>query len=148
MFILALVLGIQYKTLAQKVNNHKQEEENKKIATTFFYTFYNDKNLEEARKMMHPDFINHHPYSGKGIDETIDAVNKHLFGKFPEFKVYIKRIAAEGDLVWIQCYTQDFPGDHGKMSMDIWRIKDKKIAEHWDIIQDIPKDVEPSSMYN
>lgn len=148
MLTLALALVAPYKIYAQQINNNKQEEENKKIATTFFYTFYNDKNLEEARKMMHPDFINHHPYSGKGIDETIEAVNKHLFGKFPEFKVYIKRIAAEGDLVWIQCYTQDFPGDHGKMSMDIWRIKDKKIAEHWDIIQDIPKDVEPSSMYN
>lgn len=148
MLVLALITGNLNKISAQEVRDLKQEEANKEIATTFFHTFYNDKNLEEAKKMMHPDFINHHPYSGKGIDQTIAAVNEHLFGKFPEFKVSIKRIAAEGDLVWIQCYTQDFPGDHGKMSMDIWRIKDGKIAEHWDIIQDIPKNVEPSSMYD
>lgn len=134
--------------VAQTKRNLSQEAKNKKLAAEFFLTFYNDKDMIKARKMMHPDFINHHPYSGKGIDATIDAVNKHLFGKFPQFKVTVKRIAAEGDLVWIQCYTQDFPGDHGKMSMDIWRIQDGKIAEHWDIIQEIPKDIDPSSMYN
>ena len=104
--------------------------------------------LVKAKAMMHIEFVNHHPHSGKGIDQTIEAVNKHLFGKYPQFKVIIKRIAAEGDLVWIHCYTQDHPDDHGKMSMDIWRVQEGKIAEHWDIIQEIPKDVEPSSMYN
>ena len=133
---------------AQTKRDLKKEEQNKKIATEFFYTFYNDKDLVKARTMMHPEFINHHPYSGKGIDATIEAVNKHLFFKNPEFKVYIKRIAAEGDLVWIQCYTQNNPTYHGDMSMDIWRIKNGKIAEHWDIIQRIPADVEPSSMFN
>lgn len=124
-----------------------REEKNKQIASDFFITFYNDKDLEKARKMMHSEFFNHHPYSGEGISATIDAVNKHLFERFPEFKVHIKRITAEEDLVWIQSYTQDFPEDHGKMSIDIWRIQDGLIAEHWDTIQDIPLDIEPCSMY-
>ncbi|MDH7459972.1 nuclear transport factor 2 family protein [Chitinophagaceae bacterium 26-R-25] len=146
--ITTLMINNPQPVMAQQARDFTKEEENKKIAITFFYTFYNDKDLEKARAMMHPEFINHHPYSGKGIEETITAVNKHLFGKYPKFKVTVKRVAAEGDLVWMQSYTQNDPGDHGKMSMDIWRIKDGKIAEHWDIIQDIPKDVEPSSMYN
>jgi predicted SnoaL-like aldol condensation-catalyzing enzyme len=135
-------------TQAQQKRNLRQEAENKRIAADFFHTFYNDKNMEKARKMMLPDFVNHHPHSGKGAEETINAVHTHLFGKSPEFKVFIKRIVAEGDLVWIQCYTQDHPADHGKMSMDIWRIENGKIAEHWDIIQDIPADVTPSSMFD
>jgi len=147
--LLVLLIAINLTAVnAQEKGNVKQEKENKKIATEFFITFYNDKDLVKARTMMQPDMINHHPYSGKGADETIEAVNKHLFSKYPKFKVSIKRIAVEGDLVWIHSYTQNDPGDHGKMSMDIWRIRDGKIAEHWDIIQDIPKDVEPSSMYN
>ncbi|TCC93096.1 hypothetical protein FBD94_07675 [Pedobacter hiemivivus] len=133
---------------AQKMRDLKQEEANKKFVTEFFYTFYNEKNMDKARTMMLPDMINHHPHSGKGAEETIAAVNKFLFGKFPEFTVSIKRIAAEGDLVWIQCYTQDTPKDHGKMSMDIFRVKNGKIAEHWDIIQEIPLTVDPSSMFN
>lgn len=133
---------------AQALRNLKKEASNKKLVQEFFYTFYNDKDMDKARKMMHPDFVNHHPYSGKGVEGTIAAVKEHLFGIHPEFKVYIKRIAAEYDLVWIQCYTQDQPKDHGKMSMDIWRVKDGKIIEHWDIIQDVPKDVAPSSMWD
>jgi predicted SnoaL-like aldol condensation-catalyzing enzyme len=146
--ILMLTLLISAFTVAaQSKRNLAKEEKNKKIASDFFIVFYNDKNMEKAKKMMHPDFINHHPYSGKGIEATIAAVQEHLFGTFPDFKVSIKRIAAEGDLVWIQSYTQDFPGDHGKMSMDIWRLRNDLIAEHWDIIQDIPNDIAASSMY-
>jgi len=146
--ILVLTLIISALTvLGQTKRNLTQEEKNKKIATDFFIIFYNDKNMEKAKKMMHPDFVNHHPYSGQGIEATVAAVKTHLFGRFPEFKVNIKRVAAEGDLVWIQSYTQDFPGDHGKMSMDIWRLRDGLIAEHWDIIQDVPSNILPSSMY-
>jgi len=133
---------------AQKMRNLKQEEANKKFVSEFFYTFYNDKNMDMARTMMLPEMINHHPDSGKGAEQTIAAVNKFLFQKFPEFTVTIKRIAAENDLVWIQSYTQDTPKDHGKMSMDIFRVKNGKIAEHWDIIQEIPETVEPSSMFD
>jgi predicted SnoaL-like aldol condensation-catalyzing enzyme len=148
LIVLFTLLTSTLAVVAQTKRNLNQEEKNKKLASEFFLTFYNDKDLVKARTLMHPDFFNHHPYSGKGVEETIEAVNKHLFGKFPQFKVSIKRIAAEGDLVWIQCHTQDFPVDHGKMSMDIWRIQDGKIAEHWDIIQEIPKDIDPSLMYN
>jgi predicted SnoaL-like aldol condensation-catalyzing enzyme len=148
LIVLFTLLTSTLAVVAQTKRNLNQEEKNKKLASEFFLTFYNDKDLVKARTLMHPDFFNPHPYSGKGVEETIEAVNKHLFGKFPQFKVSIKRIAAEGDLVWIQCHTQDFPGDHGKMSMDIWRIQDGKIAEHWDIIQEIPKDIDPSLMYN
>ena len=51
-------------------------------------------------------------------------------------------------MVWIQCYTKNDSTDHGKMSMDIWRVRDGKIAEHWDIIQDVPLDIDASAMYN
>lgn len=148
MIVFLTLFGSAFLATAQQKRNLIQEEKNKKLVTDFFLIFYNDKDLAKAKTMMAPDFVNHHPYSGIGIEATIDAVNQHLFGKYPDFKVSIKRITAEQDLVWIQCYTQDFPGDHGKMSMDIWRVKDGKIAEHWDIIQEIPKDITPSSMYN
>jgi predicted SnoaL-like aldol condensation-catalyzing enzyme len=133
---------------AQKNRNLKQEDANKKLVEHFFYTFYNDKDVEKSRAMMLPDFINHHPGSGTGAEATLKAVNTHLFGKYPQFRVFIKRIAAEGDLVWIQCYTQNTPDDRGNMSMDIFRVRDGKIAEHWDIIEAVPDGIDPASMYN
>jgi transposase len=85
-------------------------------------------------------------FLGYDIDEELPWHS--TIQQYPDFKVFIKRIAAEGDLVWIQCYTQDTPNDRGKMSMDIFRIKEGKVAEHWDIIQAIPEGVTPSDMYN
>ena len=133
---------------AQKKRNLRQEDANKKLVKLFFYTFYNDKDAEKSLAMMLPDFINHHPGSGKGAAATWKAVSTHLFGKYPQFRVFIKRIAAEGDLVWIQCYTQNTPDDRGNMSMDIFRVREGKIAEHWDIIEAVPEGVDPASMYN
>ena len=124
-----------------------QEAGNKKLVADFFYTLYNDKDIDKARKMMQPDLVNHHPHGGTGAEATLTALKDHLFGKFPDFKVSIKRIAAEGGLVWIQCFTQNDAADHGKMSMDIWRVKNGKIAEHWDIIQDVPADIDPAEMF-
>lgn len=33
-------------------------------------------------------------------------------------------------------------GDRGQAAVDIFRVKDGKIAEHWDVIQDIPEKAE------
>jgi predicted SnoaL-like aldol condensation-catalyzing enzyme len=132
----------------QQKRNLAQEAKNKKFVADFFHILYNEKDLTRARSMMLPGFINHHPHGGNGADGTLNAMSEHLFKKYPDFSVEIKRIAAEGDLVWIQCYTKDNKEDHGKMSMDIWRIQEGKIAEHWDIIQEVPKDIDPSFMFN
>jgi len=141
LFFSALQSGAQRRNL-------KQEAANKTFVAEFFTTLYNEKNIDKARTMMLPDMINHHPHGGNGAESTLQALKTHLFGKYPAFTVSIKRIAAEADLVWIQCYTQNDSTDHGKMSMDIWRVKDGKIAEHWDIIQDVPLEIDTSSMYN
>jgi len=139
---------LTFMATAQKKRDLKQEAINKKIVEKYFYTFYNDKDVEKSRTMMTPNFINHHPGAGSGAEASLKAIKEHLFNKFPDFKVFIKRIAAEGNLVWIQCYTQDTPQDRGKMSMDIFRVENGKVAEHWDIIQTVPEGIDPSSMYN
>lgn len=146
--LLPVLLAFSVVTSGQTKRDLKQEERNKQFVAHFFDLLYNVKDLDSARAMMQPDFINHHPHGGNGADGTLEAMKVHLFGKYPGFRVSIKRIAAEGDLVWIQCFTKNDETEHGKMSMDIWRVKNGKIAEHWDIIQDVPADIEPPFMYN
>ncbi len=47
----------------------------------------------------------------------------------------IKRIAADGDLVFVHGRTSWFGQDVA--FVDIYRIENGKIAEHWDVIQNI-----------
>ena len=114
----------------------------------FYQAFYNDKDLQKARSMMADDLNNHHPRAGVGADNTIDAIQIFLFTPFPEFSVEIKRIAEDGDLVWVHSYTRNDATDPGSMAVDIWRITDGKIAEHWDVVQPVPDGVDPISMYD
>ncbi len=124
-----------------------QEEINERIAADFFTILYHVKDLETAKKMMHSEFVNHPAHRGKDRSAYIDAINKQVFEKFPDFNVCIKRITTEADLVWIQSFEQHSPGEEHKMAIDIWRIQDGLIAEHWDNV-DILHDIEVCQEYN
>ena len=55
----------------------------------------------------------------------------------------IRNAAAEGDLVFLHIRRQTPSGI--KAVVDIFRVKDGKIVEHWDVQQDVP---EPSANSN
>lgn len=55
---------------------------------------------------------------------------------------------ADGDLVMLHVHSQDKPGDLGVAVVDIFRVQDGKIAEHWDVIQPVPaKDANGNGMF-
>lgn len=45
---------------------------------------------------------------------------------------------AEGDLVVLHVHSVVIPNSPGRMIVDIFRVEDGKVAEHWDVIQEIP----------
>lgn len=64
---------------------------------------------------------------------------RDLFKKYPGYHASIKRIIAEGDYVVVHNHTVTGPNDRGNAIVDIFRIEDGKIAEHWDVIQPVPE---------
>lgn len=54
-------------------------------------------------------------------------------------RVDIKRQIAEGDLVVLHNHLIPQPGARGLAVMDIFRLANDKIVEHWDVIQDVPE---------
>ncbi len=120
---------------------------NQTLVTEFYEVFYNTKDMTKAKEMMTSDFLSHHPNTPAGADATIYAITNYVFNANPDFRVKIKRIASEGDLVWVHCFIQNNKDDKGSMAVDIWRIKDGKLAELWDVVQTIPQEIEASSMF-
>ncbi len=49
-----------------------------------------------------------------------------------------KRIIAEGNLVAVHSHLKPNPQDSGAAVVDIFRVEDGKLAEHWDVIQPVP----------
>ncbi len=52
-------------------------------------------------------------------------------------------VIAEGDLVALYVHSVRVPGTRGRRIVDIFRVSDGKVVEHWDVIQDIPESMYP-----
>ncbi len=120
---------------------------NQELVTEFYEVFYNQKNMVRAKEMMNENFINHHPNVPVGADSTIYAITNFVFSANPDFKVYIKKTISEGDFVWIYCFIKLNEKDKGSMAVDIWRLENGKLAELWDVVQQIPDGTEASSLF-
>ena len=57
---------------------------------------------------------------------------------FPDLRVRIDDLVAEGDLVVLHVHTTRGDDTPGRAIVDIFRIDDGKVVEHWDVIQDVP----------
>ena len=58
----------------------------------------------------------------------------------PKSKVDVLRAAAEGDLVFLQIRQPKSPQSPEMVIVDIFRVENGKIAEHWDVMQAVPAD--------
>lgn len=103
-----------------------------------------EKDFSTLNSLMREDYIQHNPLVGqgsKGFKEFFEA----WFKASPDFKFELKQIVSEGDKVWVYgTYSGTQKGDWlgipatGKAykfdAVDIFRVQDGKLAEHWDVI--------------
>ncbi len=83
------------------------------------------------------DYIQHSPHVADGRDAVLALFAKR-FRNNPHTSASVKRSAAEGDLVWLHMHTQHSAQDRGRAVINIFRLRDGKLVEHWNVIQTIP----------
>ncbi len=59
--------------------------------------------------------------------------------KFPQSHSDIKRVFADGDFVILHVHAMREPGSRGAAIVDIFKLENGKIVEHWDVRQDVPE---------
>lgn len=57
----------------------------------------------------------------------------------PEVQFNVVRSISDGTMVWEHVHVQLKPGDLGVAVVDIFRVEDGLIVEHWDVLQPIPE---------
>jgi predicted SnoaL-like aldol condensation-catalyzing enzyme len=129
------------RTVAKPVSSEKARlERNKKLVLAFYEHAINEKDFEAARKYMADDYRQHNPTAADG-PEGLRVWLGEFKRMFPNLRASVKKCIAEGDFVVLHVLGENGPSPSGTAVVDIFRVVNGKVAEHWDVIQDIPADV-------
>ncbi|HUL86743.1 MAG TPA: nuclear transport factor 2 family protein [Pseudolabrys sp.] len=118
--------------------NTAQEEANKKVVIDLYEKGINQKDFEAAAKNFGPRYVQHNPRAADG-PEGFKAFIGFLKAKFPNYHSEIKRVFADDDFVILHVHNVPEPGQRGAAIVDIFRLENGKVVEHWDVRQDIPE---------
>jgi predicted SnoaL-like aldol condensation-catalyzing enzyme len=115
-----------------------QEEANKKIVLDFYEKALIRKDFAAAAQHLGQRYVQHNPTAADG-PEGFHKFIDFLRAKYPQSHSDIKQAFADGDTVILHVHSVREPGQRGSAIVDIFRLENQKIVEHWDVIQPIPE---------
>lgn len=92
--------------------------------------------FKTASQYLDPSYIEHDPTAKPGI-EGVKHYLETRAQEYPYYKVEIKRVIVDGNIVAIYAHEIMKPGEKGRALVDIYKLKNGKVVEHWDVIQPI-----------
>ncbi|WP_108258105.1 nuclear transport factor 2 family protein [Mangrovicoccus ximenensis] len=118
--------------------DYAAEEANRALVVEFYEGVFQRHEVEKSAEVLAEDYIQHNPHVPDGKAPFVTYFTG-LFAENPDARSEIKRSAADGDLVWLHVHSTAGPEDRGRAIVDIFRVEDGMIAEHWDVIQPVPE---------
>lgn len=116
---------------------NSQQEQNKELAKKLLETAFAKKDVNAAAEFLTDRYIQHNPQVPTGKSGFVQAI-PHFYQMFPDLKWELKNIWADGDYVIAHSHYHFAKEGNGSAVVDIFRMKDGKMDEHWDVIQEIP----------
>ena len=116
-----------------------QAEANRKVVLDFYEKGLNQKDADAAIALMGNNrYVQHNPNAADGPEGFRKFIG-FLREKFPNSRSEIKRSFVDGDFVILHVHAVREPGTRGTAIVDIFKLENGKIVEHWDVAQDIPE---------
>jgi predicted SnoaL-like aldol condensation-catalyzing enzyme len=114
-----------------------QEKANIATVRAFYDAAINQKDFEKARSYLGNRYIQHNPLATDG-PEGLKGYIEVIKQRFPQQHNDFKRFLADGDYVIVHVHSVQTPGTRGRAIVDIFKLEQGKVVEHWDVIQDVP----------
>jgi len=84
-----------------------------------------------------PGYVQHSALAADGVKPLKDFLTMAA-REWPEARFRIARVIVDGDFVAMHLWGALRPDEPGSAIVDIFRMADGMIVEHWDVIQQIP----------
>lgn len=114
-----------------------EEQANLDLVAGLFRDVLNPMDSGSVDRFISPDYIQHSQLAPPGR-EALKAFLDMIRTANPQAVHDVKRMFADGDHVIVHYHVRRWPDDPGFAVMDIFRIADGLIAEHWDVSMDVP----------
>lgn len=123
-------------------------EQNKQIVIDFYEGVFQKHQVQAfADRYIGGKYIQHNPHVPDGKAPFTQYFTQY-FKENPQAQNIIKRAVAEDDLVFLHVHSKQHDLDRGTAIVDIFRVEDGKIVEHWDVQQPIPEHAaNPNTMF-
>jgi predicted SnoaL-like aldol condensation-catalyzing enzyme len=115
-----------------------QQEANRKVVLDFYEKGLNQKDADAAIALMGNRYVQHNPGAADGPEGFRKFIG-FLKEKFPNSKSEIKRSFVDGDYVILHVHAVREPGQRGSAIIDVFKLENGKIVEHWDVVQPVPE---------
>lgn len=109
------------------------------IVKEYIEVVVNGRQFDRIDEFIAEDLIQRNPNLPNGR-EPLKAFWTEFMGSRPEAQFTIGRVIAEGNLVAEHSLFRETPDDQGVAVVDIYRVEDGLIVEHWDVVQFLPDD--------
>ncbi len=138
MKLLSLIITIALGSILMSITVHAgpKQDDNKRAVVDFYEKAINQKDFEAASKYLGSRYIQHNQRAADGA-EGLRSFLAFLREKHPQSHSTIRRALADGDFVILHVHAVRDPGTRGMAVVDIFRLENGRIVEHWDVHEDI-----------
>jgi len=124
---------------AEAAQAQGQRLSNREIVTRFIDLFYRQGRVREAfETYVAEDYIQHNPLAPDGRAAAIAALEPY-FASQPNAVREVHRIIVDGDFAAVHVRVRQNPEDRGAAIVDLLRLENGRIVEHWDVFQPVPE---------
>lgn len=115
-----------------------QAERNRRLVMDVYEHVLKPLDASRVDEFFRPDYIQHNPMARTGADGLKEFL-AWARSVAPSAEHHVKRLFVDGEFVIAHVHVIIQPGELGSAVVDIFRIDDGLVAEHWDVAQQIPR---------
>ncbi len=111
----------------------------KELVKNYMKDVWENRQVEKLKKYISSNLVQHNPNLENGLDALKGFLPILFNDMMPQGSWEVKRIIAEENLVVVHSLAKPAPQHNGMAVVDIFKVENDMITEHWDVSAEIPE---------